>query len=69
MEEAVRAVAPELTLHDFQCMACGDHTDVSFDVVAPHKLAVDDDMLTSMILQRIQAADPRCYAVIQIDRV
>ena len=68
VEEAVRAVDPELTLHDFQCMACGDHTDVSFDVVAPHKLAMDDDTLTSMILQRIQAADPKCYAVIQIDR-
>ncbi len=65
--QQVKELDERLTIHDFRMTAGPHHTNLIFDVVAPHNFPMEDEALAAAIQQRIQAHDPHCYAVIQVD--
>ncbi|MBC5729570.1 cation transporter [Pseudoflavonifractor sp. DSM 107456] len=65
--QQVKELDERLTIHDFRMTAGPHHTNLIFDVVAPHNFSMEDEALAAAIQQRIQAHDPHCYAVIQVD--
>ena len=69
VERLVKEVQPECTIHDFRMTGGPHHTNLIFDVVAPHNLSISDQELRQAITQRIQKEDPTCFAVIQVDHL
>lgn len=66
--QVVSAIDPALTFHDFRVVKGQTHTNLIFDVTAPHQSPGKDEALAAAIQDGLQAANPRLYAVIQIDR-
>ncbi|OUN07065.1 cation-efflux pump [Flavonifractor sp. An92] len=69
VERLVKEVEPRCTIHDFRMTGGPHHTNLIFDVVAPHNCHLSDSDLRQAIAQRIQAEDPTCFAVIQVDHL
>ncbi len=69
VERLVKEVEPQCTIHDFRMTGGPHHTNLIFDVVAPHNCPLSDSELREEIARRIQAEDSSCYAVIQIDHL
>ena len=69
VERLVKEVEPRCTIHDFRMTGGPHHTNLIFDVVAPHHCHLSDRGLRQAIAQRIQAEDPTCFAVIQVDHL
>ena len=67
MTRQVKELDERLTIHDFRMTAGPNHTNLIFDVVAPHHFSMEDEALAAAIQQRIREHDPNCYAVIQVD--
>ncbi len=67
-KEAATAIIKEidevLTLHDFRMVSGPTHTNLIFDVVAPHKFAYSDDELIVEIQKRIKAQMGENYFVV-----
>ncbi len=69
VEQVVKALSPALTIHDFRITAGPSHTNLIFDVVAPHEFPMDELQIRSAIRQSIAAFEGGTYyAVIQVDR-
>lgn len=66
--ELVRGINPALTIHDFRMTRGPEHTNLIFDVVAPHSLKLTDDALRQAVCGAVRDWNPRCYAVVQVDR-
>lgn len=64
---ALHQVDPVLTLHDFRAVPGPTHTNLIFDVVAPHDFRLEESALKAAIRAQISAVDPTCLAVIQVD--
>ena len=69
VERLVKEVEPRCTIHDFRMTGGPHHTNLIFDVVAPHSCPLSDSDLRQTIAQAIQAEDPTCFAVIQVDHL
>jgi len=63
----VQAIDPALTIHDFRTVPGPTHTNILFDVVAPHGFRLEDDQLKVSIRQAVSVLDPSYFAVIEID--
>lgn len=66
--ELVRGIDPSLTIHDFRMTHGPEHLNLIFDVVAPHSLKMSDEALRQAVCDAVQGANPRCFAVVQVDR-
>jgi hypothetical protein len=64
---ALQQVDPVLTLHDFRAVPGPTHTNLIFDVVAPHDFRLEESALKAAIRAQISAVDPTYLAVIQVD--
>ena len=64
----VKTIDTALTIHDFPMTRGPEHTNLIFDVVAPHSLKLTDEELRQAVCGAVQAWNPRCYAVVQVDR-
>lgn len=69
VERLVKEVEPQCTIHDFRMTSGPHHTNLIFDVAAPHNCSLSDGELRQAISARIQAEDPSCFAVIQVDHL
>ncbi len=69
VERIVQEIHPDLTIHDFRMTGGPYHTNLIFDVAAPHGCPLGDEELRDTISRRIQAEDSNCYAVIQVDHL
>lgn len=63
----VQAIDPALTIHDFRSVPGPTHTNLVFDVVAPHGFRLEDPQLKAAIRQAVAALDETYYAVITVD--
>ncbi|MBE6935363.1 MAG: cation transporter [Ruminococcaceae bacterium] len=63
-----REIHPELTIHDFRMVSGKTHTNLIFDVVAPHTLRLSDQEVEHQLTEKIRAADAQYFAVIRVDR-
>lgn len=64
----VKEIDVGMTIHDFRMTAGPLHRNLIFDVVVPYHVKLTDDEVKAKIEQAVQAADPDCFAVIQLDR-
>ncbi len=67
-QSCLREISPSLTLHDFRIVSGPTHTNLLFDTVAPYDFPMSDKELTNLIKEKLQAVDPRYFAVIEVDK-
>ena len=64
----IAEIDPALTFHDFRITKGQSRINVIFDLVVPIETTPERRReITSLIAQRLSAADPRYVAVIQVD--
>lgn len=66
--QLVRSISPKLSIHDFRMVAGPSHTNLIFDVAAPHSLALTDAELKQRIQALANEADTKYYTVVTVDR-
>ena len=66
--ESVRQIDERLKIHDFRIVPGHTHTNLIFDVQAPFELSMSDEELCRALSEKIQAAEPQCFAVVTVDR-
>ena len=68
VNELVRRISPELSVHDFRVVVGNSHTNLIFDVAAPYGLKMSNAELKHLICEKVQQLDGNYYAVVVIDR-
>lgn len=66
--QQVKVIDPELTIHDLRCVPGPTHTNVIFDCVRPHGLAMSDDELRGTISGLVKSRHPGYDCIITVDR-
>lgn len=64
---AIERLDPRLALHDFRMVRGNSHSNVIFDLVVPHDLAVSRSELRQRINDLLQTENKKYYAVITFD--
>ena len=67
INQAVKQIDGRLTIHDLRTVPGPTHTNVIFDCVRPHDLALDNDELRRRISELVRERYPRCICKITID--
>lgn len=67
MQEKVRMISPQLSIHDFRMVQGRSHTNLIFDVVVPHNFECSDQVLRQKIQQLVSGEETRYYTVVTID--
>lgn len=68
VKEAVAAVSPEVSMHDFRMVSGDTHTNLIFDVVLPKKCKLCEKELKEKISSEIKRRNGEYRAVIHVDR-
>lgn len=68
VRELVRAVDPDMSIHDFRVTRGPLHSNLIFDVVVPHRCRRSDEEIRRSIIESVRQAVPGCYVVLQLDR-
>jgi hypothetical protein len=68
VNDLVKAIDPELSIHDFRITAGPLHTNLIFDILLPYNSPLPPDVVRSCVTQEIKALSERYYPVIHIDR-
>jgi len=68
IKDLVREFDPVLTMHDFRMVPGPTHTNLIFDVVAPHHYRLSDRQLTEELSARVRLLGDQYFAVIEIDK-
>ncbi len=68
ISEAVKAIDPAITLHDFRIVRGPSHTNVIFDAVLPYASKLSDAEAVKRIVSLVSVIDDTLYAVVDIDR-
>lgn len=67
VSDRLRAIDPELSIHDFRMVRGVDHTNLIFDMVIPFSYVDKEDELTQRVNEAVQMGDKKYYAVISFD--
>ena len=67
LSEAVKAINPSLSIHDLRVVPGTTHTNLVFDCVVPHDLAMSKTELCEKITALARERDPSFFCVITID--
>ena len=68
VENLIREIAPDVTIHDFRMVPGDTHTNLIFDAVVPPEFDRSADELRRDIEARVQDRWPECRCVIHMDR-
>ena len=68
LEDLIREIAPDVTIHDFRMVPGDTHTNLIFDAVVPPEFDRSADELHRDIEARVQDKWPECRCVIHMDR-
>ena len=68
VKEAVAAVSPEVSMHDFRMVSGDTHTNLIFDVVLPKKCKLCEKELKEKISSEIKRRNGEYRAIIHVDR-
>ena len=60
-------IDPAMTLHDFRMTAGPSHTNLIFDVVAPHSCPLSDEEIRRELSRLAREKDPKYMTVVQVD--
>lgn len=67
VEELVREISPDLSIHDFRVVWGVSHTNLIFDITVPYGLKWGDAELVELVTKKIQRINPAYYPVITVD--
>jgi len=67
--DLVREIDPDMTIHDFRITAGPQHTNLIFDVAAPHRCRLTDEAVRAAIDEKVKALEGNYFTVVQVDRV
>ena len=67
ISQAVKIIDPRLTIHDLRCVPGPTHTNVIFDCVRPHELALSDTQLKRRIDEIVRDHYPKTFTKITVD--
>lgn len=68
IEEKIKAISPEISIHDFRLIKGPTHTNVIFDAVVPFKFTLSDEEVKSQIETMIRTNWTHCHPVIKVDK-
>jgi len=68
VKDMVQEFDPVLTMHDFRMVPGPTHTNLIFDVVAPHHYRLTDRQLAEELGARVRRMGDQYFAVIEIDK-
>lgn len=68
IEEKIKSISPEITIHDFRLMKGSTHTNVVFDAVVPYEFAFSDEEVKSRIEEMIMDTWEYCHPVVKVDK-
>ena len=68
LEDLIREIAPDVTIHDFRMVPGDTHTNLIFDAVVPPEFDRSADELHRDIEARVQDKWPEYRCVIHMDR-
>ena len=68
VSEIVKAIDESLSIHDFRMVPGETHTNLIFDVVKPFDCKIADEVLLSIIREKVLAQLPNHFCVIAVDR-
>jgi divalent metal cation (Fe/Co/Zn/Cd) transporter len=66
-ESAVKRINEELTIHDFRVVDGPTHTNLIFDLIAPHKFHLSNEKIIQTIEDKLSKIDERYFVVITIE--
>lgn len=64
----VRAISPELTIHDFRMVTGESHTNLIFDLVLPHRFELSGEEVSRRICAAVSACWPNYHCVIKAEQ-
>lgn len=67
VEESLRAISDEITMHDFQAVWKPEGSRVIFDIVVPYRFSWSDERLTEYLSEKIKSQEPQCEPIITVD--
>ncbi len=67
VEEIIRKISPEITMHDFRVVWGTTHSNLIFDVCVSFDFKISDKDLANSIAQAIYQLDPTYHSVITVD--
>jgi len=67
MLEVVRAIDPDMTLHDFRMTEGPTHTNLIFDVLVPRSCSLSDEEVKKEIARRAKEKCPTYITVVEVD--
>ena len=68
VEDIVRGLDPELSIHDFRMISGPTHTNLIFDLVTPPGFPVGDGGLKRRVSDAVREQFPACSCVIKVER-
>ena len=68
VERMVAGIDPALTIHDFRMVKGATHTNLIFDVTAPHKFRLPDGEVARLVRRGAREIGARYYAVVRVER-
>ena len=68
VEDIVRGLDPELSIHDFRMISGPTHTNLIFDLVTPPGFPVGDGDLKRRVSDAVSGKFPACSCVIKVER-
>ncbi len=67
MLSLAQSIDPAITLHDFRMTEGPSHTNLIFDVVAPHSCVLSDEEIRRELARLAKERDPKYITVVQVD--
>lgn len=64
----IAEIDPALSMHDFRLVYGETHTNLIFDLVVPYECKIDNDVLKSIIDEKLSKEETNYYTVIVFDR-
>ncbi|WP_099469786.1 cation diffusion facilitator family transporter [Konateibacter massiliensis] len=68
VEELIKNISPEITIHDFRLVKGPTITNVIFDAVVPYKFSLSDEAVKREIEKRITDTWENCHPVVKVDK-
>ncbi len=68
VEECVKTLYPQVSIHDFRVVWGVTHSNVVFDIAAPFSMKESDGEIVQRISAEIEKLDPSYRSVLTVDR-
>ena len=69
LDKLRQEISEDIKIHDFRVVPGPSHTNLIFDAAVPVDFKLSDAKLESAIKETVSSSFPRCFAVVNIDRV